>query len=183
MTDTIELLMDAAETGLRKRGYNAVSFRELADELGIKSSSVHYYFRKKEDLGLALIHRYSIRFFKMLDERAAGLEDADARFHAFCEVYRLALVQSDSLCLCGVLGAESGGLPAPLAEGVNAFFQANVDWLEKSFPANWPKSAKRARAFQCVATLQGAMMLANSLNDNEAFDRCVQNLSSDLFGE
>ena len=175
--------MDAAETGIRERGYNAVSFRELADELGIKSSSVHYYFRKKEDLGLALIHRYLTRFFNMLDERAVGLEDADAKFRAFCEVYRLALVKSDSLCLCGVLGAESGGLPRPLAEGVNAFFQANVDWLEKSFPANWPKSAKRARAFQCVATLQGAMILSNSLNDNEAFDRCVQNLSSDLFGE
>lgn len=66
MAETIDLLMNAAESGIRQKGYNAVSFRELADDLGIKSSSVHYYFRKKEDLGLALVERYSDRFLKNL---------------------------------------------------------------------------------------------------------------------
>ena len=57
MSETIDRLLDAAEDGMRLRGYHAVSFRELAMALGIKSASVHYYFRQKEDLGLALVAR------------------------------------------------------------------------------------------------------------------------------
>ena len=33
MADTRELLLDAAEHGMRRRGYHAVSFRDLAAEL------------------------------------------------------------------------------------------------------------------------------------------------------
>jgi AcrR family transcriptional regulator len=56
---TVEVLLDAAEKRIRKCGYNAVSFRDLAVDADIKSASVHYHFPRKEDLGLALVQRYS----------------------------------------------------------------------------------------------------------------------------
>ena len=54
LSKTLDKLMDAAENSVRMRGYHAVSFRDLADELGIKSSSVHHYFPRKEDLAVAV---------------------------------------------------------------------------------------------------------------------------------
>lgn len=174
MSATIDQLMDAAENGIRLHGYHAVSFRDLADELGIKSSSVHYYFRHKEDLGLALVRRYSERFFAALNAKTANAKTPEARLRAFCDVYRNALVGSDRICLCGMLGAEGCGLPQTLGDAVASFFSANIDWLVDALPKEVHQ--RRKRATHIVATLQGAMILASSMKNPKIFDDAVTSL-------
>ena len=44
MADTRDKLMDLAEELLQTVGYNAFSFHDLADRIGIKTASIHYYF-------------------------------------------------------------------------------------------------------------------------------------------
>ncbi len=176
MSDRLEILMDAAENGIRLRGYHAVSFRDLADELGIKSSSVHYYFRQKEDLGVALIERYQSRFFEAVETAAAKAQTSGDKIKAFAHVYRQALVGSDRICLCGMLGAESCGLPQPVSAAVAEFFQQNINWLVEALPAGLGTRERRNKAKHIVATLQGAMMLAAALGDNRVFDSAVRDL-------
>ena len=173
---TKTLLLDAAEIGIRQKGYNAVSFRELADELSIKSASVHYHFRKKEDLGLALVDRYAQQFFEALNTRAAGANSPNEKLRAFCDTYRDALVASDSICLCGILGAESASLPDALSNHVTDYFAANIKWLTDALPSDWESSRKQAQAAHILATLQGAMMLSSSMKDTAIFDQAVEHL-------
>lgn len=161
MSETIEKILDAAESAMRLRGYHAVSFRDLADVLGIKSASIHYHFRQKEDLGRALVERYAERFFAALDETRA--ED---RLAAYCATYRAALVGSDRICLCGMLGAESCGLPDGLSDAVRLFFQRNLEWLRR-------ECASEAAAAHMLASMQGAMMLAQAMGDYTLFDQVV----------
>ncbi len=47
MSSIAESIMDAAELRMRGGGFNGFSFREIADDVGIKSSSVHYHFPTK----------------------------------------------------------------------------------------------------------------------------------------
>lgn len=176
--NTKTLLMDAAEIGIRQKGYNAVSFRELADELSIKSASVHYHFRKKEDLGLALVDRYSQQFFEALNARANSANTPEEKLRAFCDTYRDSLVNSDAICLCGILGAESASLPQALSNHVTDYFAANIKWLTDALPADWDTPRKQARAAHILATLQGAMMLSTSMKDTAIFDQSVENLLS-----
>lgn len=176
MTETIETLLDAAESGVRTRGYHAVSFRDLAEELGIKSSSVHYYFRQKQDLGLALVERYAARFFAALNRQAETARSSEDRIRAYCEVYRQALTGSDQICLCGMLGAESFGLPAQVSDAVAAFFKANINWLENALPGALSLTERLNAAVHILATLQGAMVLASNLKDHQVFDNVVQDL-------
>ena len=182
MSDTLTSLMDAAEDAIRLRGYHAVSFRDLAEELGIKSSSVHYYFRQKEDLGLALVQRYEERFFAGLETRSAKAISPAEKLRAFADTYRTALVEADRICLCGMLGAESCGLPKELAGAVAAFFQRNIDWIVEALPRERSVSSRRKRANHIVAALQGAMMLASSLSDHKIFDQAVQDLLTERKG-
>jgi TetR/AcrR family transcriptional regulator, transcriptional repressor for nem operon len=178
MNEMTEKLLDTAEAAIRARGYHAVSFRELADELGIKSASVHYYYRQKEDLGLALVARYEARFFHQLNEATVSANSFDERLRAFIGVYRAALVSSDSICLCGMLGAESSGLPHPVGAAVAGFFKANVVWLIKGMDAALPMHSRRERATTMVAALQGAMMIATSMKDHRLFDMVSTNFLS-----
>ena len=176
MSETLETLLDAAESDIRLRGYHAVSFRELADEIGIKSSSVHYYFRQKEDLGLALVERYAERFFAALEKLTKRAKTPEERLRAFANLYRQALVGTDRICLCVVLGVESRGLPPALANVVADFFEANIQWLADSLPQTLPADERRSRAIHVVGALQGAMLLASTLGDHGIFDSAAKDL-------
>jgi len=55
MTDKRTEIETAATEAVQRSGLNNVSFRTLADSVGVKSSSVHYYFAEKSDLANAII--------------------------------------------------------------------------------------------------------------------------------
>ena len=176
MNQTKDQLLDTAERRMRAGGYHAVSFRDLADDLGIKSASVHYYFRQKEDLGVALVDRYAGRFFDALE----ALQDDGMRpIEAFAQAYRDAYQAEQSGCLCGMLGAETRGLPQTVGDRAKAFMDRNMDWLVEALPDDIPDEARRQAAVQVLASLQGAMMLAVSLNDSWMLDAVVDGLRSD----
>jgi TetR/AcrR family transcriptional repressor of nem operon len=174
--DTTNKLLDAAEYRMRRGGYNAVSFRDLAGDMDIKSSSVHYHFPRKEDLGVALVERYSERFFAALAKASKKATTPTQKLQAFRSVYRMALNKDDAVCLCGLLGAEMAGLPDALTTGVQSFFKANVEWIVQALPDDLSKSEKYKRANTIVATHQGAMMMATSLRDKKLFDSVTEHL-------
>ena len=57
MSDIKTAIMDAAERRMQLGGFGGFSFRELAADVGVKSSSVHYHFPTKEALAAAVIRR------------------------------------------------------------------------------------------------------------------------------
>ena len=166
---TAEKLLDAAETRMRTGGFHAVSFRDLADDLSIKSASVHYYYRHKEDLGAAVVARYRERVLDRLDVIAGPDAEIKQRIEAMCIVFREALVQADQVCLCGVLGAEALGLPGAVRTEVSKFLGDCAECLAVGFRLADAKDAQ-ARALTVLAALEGAMILAVSQDDIAVFD-------------
>lgn len=170
--DTRTQILDSAERAMRLRGYHAVSFRDLADELGIKSASIHYHFRHKEDLGFALVDRYAACVSKSVGPvREVGWPEA---VDAFGSVYRNALHIQELQCLCGMLAAESAGLPEKVSKRVTAFFEHNIAWLVESMPESFKD--KRSKALRIQAEVQGAMTLAVSLSDPTILDASIHQL-------
>ncbi|MGB0504947.1 MAG: TetR/AcrR family transcriptional regulator [Pikeienuella sp.] len=158
--NTVDRLMDVAEAAIRQRGFHAVSFRDLAAELGVKSASVHYHFRTKEDLGVALVERYGKEITAALN---AWEGDAATGFFM---VHKQAMDDDGRLCLCAMLGAESCGLPDGVARAVRAYYERNLNWLIE-------KLGDKARASQVFAAAQGAMILALTLDDHQLFDQAM----------
>lgn len=176
MNETVDQLLNAAEAAIRSRGYHGVSFRDLAADVGIKSASVHYYFPQKEDLAVALVGRYARNFFKDLDQRCATSKSPENLLAIFCNAYRSALERSDRACLCGMLGAESCGLPKPVSDAVASFFEDNIAWISRTLPKTIPTRVRRNRAAQILASLQGGMMIATTLKDHTLFDGIVRRI-------
>ena len=61
MRDVKTAILDAAERRMQIGGFGGFSFREIAADVGIKSSSVHYHFPTKENLAAAVIRRWPKR--------------------------------------------------------------------------------------------------------------------------
>ena len=172
---TAEQILDAAEKRFRLNGYYGVSFRELADDVSVKSASVHYHFPAKADLGEALVKRYRNRFFEDLASRT-GAATPRQKLRAFAAAYRDALEKGGAICLCGMLGAESSGLPKAVARAVRGFFEANIAWVGSVLEEGSLSDAPQDDAALIVATLQGALILASSLDDLSVYDAAARRI-------
>jgi TetR/AcrR family transcriptional repressor of nem operon len=160
MNETTDAIMDAAECRIRAGGYTGFSFRDLASDVGVKSASVHYHFPTKETLAAAVARRYKDRFLAAVDQDIADGSDVVA---AWKSGFRQALHRDGRMCLCGVLGAAAGALPDEVLTEVRAFFEAGLAQMTA-------RRLTAEKASQVLATLEGAMLLANVLGRPAAFD-------------
>ena len=162
-----EKILEAAENRVRGAGFAEMSFRDLANDVGIKSASVHYHFPTKPDLGEALVARYAEQFEAELAK--INLDDLHTALDGFVALYSRALVLNESICLCAIMGAEAIGLPENVNQRTKAFFAMNKDWLEGLFARHGIANAAD-KAGLVVAALEGGMIVASASNDRAIFD-------------
>ena len=167
MSDTTEAIMDAAEARIRVGGYAGFSFRDLAEDVGVKSASVHYHFRTKEVLAAAVARRYKDRFLETVEQDIVAGSDVVA---AWKDGFRQALYGDGRMCLCGILGAAAGALPEEVLIEARAFFEACLEQMTAG-------GLTAGRAAQVLATLEGSMLLATVLNRPVVFDEATAALA------
>lgn len=186
MDQTRAQILDAAEQLAQLRGFNAFSYRDIAEQVGIRGPSIHYHFPSKDDLGVALVERYRDQFAQActhIDRKARSVSD---RLRRFAAVFRATLERGNRMCLCGMLAAELSTLSEPIQLGVQGFWSDCERWLasaledgretgELSFRGD---SARRAAVV--LAGLEGAMLAARVADDPGKFDRIARTLLDEL---
>jgi TetR/AcrR family transcriptional regulator, transcriptional repressor for nem operon len=76
-------LLGLAETLVRTPGYNGFSYRDLAEQIGITTASIHYHFPTKGDLGEALIENEREVIARNLAQLDAAEKDPRRRLERF----------------------------------------------------------------------------------------------------
>src|ERR1700761_9567368 len=107
MSDVKTAIMDAAERRIQLGGFGGFSFREIAADVGIKSSSVHYHFPTKEDLAAAVIRRWAEYTSELIDKE---LEKDPDPIRVWTKAFRGTAFSEARMCPCTVLGAGSQDL-------------------------------------------------------------------------
>jgi len=103
MSDKRDEILKIGEDLLRRNGYNAFSYNDISRPLGIKNAAIHYYFPKKSDLGISIIHR-NLKAVDDLDSKYAS-SSALTRLKAFMNVYAESY-KNNKVCLVGALATE-----------------------------------------------------------------------------
>jgi TetR/AcrR family transcriptional repressor of nem operon len=168
MRDAKIAIMDAAERRIQLGGFGGFSFREIAADVGIKSSSVHYHFPSKEDLGVAVIRRWGEETSKHIDE---ALEKGGDPISVWIKAFRGTAVSKNHICPCTVLGAASQDLPKAVAKEVKAFFKMCQDKMVS-------EGLSPTDAAKVLSTITGALVIANALRDTAEYDRATKELLS-----
>ncbi|WP_372085051.1 TetR/AcrR family transcriptional regulator [Tistrella mobilis] len=171
---TKDTLIDSGIRLVRKQGYAGFSYADLSQVVGIRKPGIHHHFPAKEDLGVAMVDRYSETFRKRLRAIAAETTSLKDKIAAYAEIYREAL-ELDEGCLCGMLASEVSILPDAVRLRVSAFFEENVRWLEGVLRAD-PKRDVEAEARMILGTLQGTLVVARALADRGLFENAVAGL-------
>lgn len=184
---TNEEILDVAQHLIQVHGWHGFSFRDIADALGIKSSSLHYHFPKKADLGVAVVKRYSERRRDELRILAETKKSPAEKLKAFSGVFH-ALLADGRVCLCGFLAVERRSIPPEVKAEVDVFFQLNITWLSdllerarKDGVFSFSESAT-ARARAIFSILEGAMIILDGEKATQQLNGLVRSVLADLTG-
>ncbi|TDF66871.1 TetR/AcrR family transcriptional regulator [Cupriavidus sp. L7L] len=126
-----EELVEHALVLIRRRGFNGFSYRDLAELVGVKTSSIHYYFPTKEDLVLEAVREYSARKqarLAAIDSSLPPAEQARQYLAPLC-----AGAGTDEACLVGMLAADVLMLPESVRSAMRDFVRLNEQWLARLF--------------------------------------------------
>jgi TetR/AcrR family transcriptional repressor of nem operon len=178
---TPERILDVAERLVQTRGFNGMSYADIAETLGVTKASLHYHFPTKADLGARLVSRYEEAFLRALAAIDENDADPGRRLRAYAGIYEDVL-RKNRMCLCGMLAAEHATLPREMRSRLGAFFDANESWLvgvlergrsERSLSFEGPANVK---ARMLIGSLEGAMLLARSYGQVERFTQVATQL-------
>lgn len=135
-----------------RQGYNATGIDAVLKEAGVPKGSFYYYFKSKEEFGLAVIDHFAERYDQRLD---TFLNDEEVtplnRIRNLLEggLVRLEQNQCARGCLIGNLGQE-------LADQ-NERFRSRLDEIFRSW---------KERYAACLREAQGAGELSRDLDSN-----------------
>ena len=175
--DTRETIMAIARKMVQTRGYNGLSFRELAKEVGIKSASIHYHFPTKGDLGAALAKRYTEDGLRYLQGLRLESDDPAVWIKGYTEIFRMALVNENRMCLCGIMAAEYDDLPPEVRKEVDGFTDLNVQWLADVLSicqSQLDDQQRQRHALAIYAAVEGAQLIARGSGDITVYDRTIE---------
>lgn len=170
-----EAILAAARHTAQAHGYSGLNFRDLADEVGIKAASIHYYFPSKADLGAAVARRYWEDTAAELDSMLVKIGDPLRCLHQYPDIFRKSLERDNRMCLGSFMAAEHDDLPEAVKKEVQTFGDVNVAWLAKVLTAaavvTPGESGQRGRAI--FAAIAGAQLMARSRSDISLFDSLI----------
>lgn len=172
MNATADRILDAGQELIQTGGFSAMSFQDIASEVGIRKPSIIHHFPTKAELGVAIIRRYRDTFAAQLQQISE--EPTKSSWDAlefYFSPYLFLASTPDKVCLCGALAGEIPVLPEVMRVGVKQFIEAHQRWLEEILREgvergefvliDSPKSLSRV----IFNSLQGSLLFRRSTGD------------------
>jgi TetR/AcrR family transcriptional repressor of nem operon len=170
-------IIDLAEALLMESGFNAISYQDVADRIGIRKASIHYHFPSKADLGAAVVGRYIAKLAGAMapvsELDASGVTQA---FEGFLGVFAMVAATPRKVCLGGVLGAEFETLPENMRTEVQRFYRLAQAWLGALLERGREvgvfrfDGAAEGRARAILAMLEGSLIVERVLQEDAEVD-------------
>ncbi|KAF2333954.1 TetR/AcrR family transcriptional regulator [Flavobacterium nitrogenifigens] len=123
---TRENIIDKADQFIRDKGYNAFSFKDISNDIGIKTASIHYHFPTKSDLGVATIKEHIARCEGL--KRKVAHESPLVKLQAFLEV-QTQIKKENKVCIVGSLATDLNTLDNSIKVELQTFAQIVINWL------------------------------------------------------
>ena len=172
MNATADRILDAGQELIQTGGFSAMSFQDIASEVGIRKPSIIHHFPTKAELGVAIIRRYRDTFAAQLQQISE--DPAKSSWDAlefYFSPYLFLASTPDKVCLCGALAGEIPVLPGVMRVEEKQFIEAHQRWLEEILREgvergelvliDSPKSLSRV----IFNSLQGSLLVTRSTGD------------------
>ncbi len=184
---TAHRILDAAEVLTQTLGFNAFSYKDLQNEVGIKTSSIHYYFPTKHDLASTMTERYTQGFVEQLSSIDAQKSSGLSRLKALSQLFNQVLSEG-KLCLCGMLACDIVALPQAVHEQLRHFFSVIEEWVGRAIALGQAQGDIaqsidiKLSSAHFLAVLEGGMMVARTHQKDHNFEAMMNQSITYLTG-
>jgi len=182
MSETKGKIVAMADRLVRTKGFNAFSYKDIADPLNIRNAAVHYHFPAKTDLGVEVIEQ-EIEKFNSSTAKWKHLPE-DEQLAKLVDVFRKHNGQGN-ICLMGSLATDFETFSPAMQTKVQEMADGIVSWLTNCLERGRKnkrlhfKGAADARALIIMSNLQSSLLLSRVMGPS-AFRRIADQLMEDL---
>ena len=154
---------------VRTGGSHSLNFRDLGAVVGVKSSSIHYYFPTKADLLAEIVKDYGQEFMKELDRRTLNAKTLSKTLEiliSICEESQ----KEKLICLCGSLATESRELEHHVVDKVSDFFSVLEVWISQKIKFyKYDTDISRLDLSKVIVSLiEGALIVDRAHGNNDS---------------
>jgi AcrR family transcriptional regulator len=160
-------LVSAAVGLTYQNGFGATSLADIAREAEVPLGNVYYYFKTKDEIGLAII-----------EQRLAGLSAQQQRWNEagspkdrLCACVQDVFENKDFLaqygCAVGTFCSELHKASWSIAASVTEIFARHLAWIESQFRELGKGKQSKSLAVHLLSALQGVSILAHSFHDSD----------------
>lgn len=172
--DIHQHILDTAESLIQMKGYNAFSYKDISALVGVKTSSIHYYFPTKADLGKAVVKQH---IGLLCDELELLINDQKLSCIKKLELFIDGIVSKTYLadrkmCLGGMLASDVLTLPDIIQTEVRIFFNRLEEWIKRLFVESIQKKEFfikkediQNESLLIFSLLEGALLLSRLFQD------------------
>ncbi|PZP42973.1 MAG: TetR/AcrR family transcriptional regulator [Pseudopedobacter saltans] len=181
--ETKEQLIEIASELLIDNGYNAFSYKTISEKIGIKTSSIHYHFPSKVDLGISVVKKHQ----QAMEELIARTQNAPAikKLEKIFTYYKR-LAQAQKVCIVGALTSDISTLEEPLKMEIIRFSSQVIDFIVAIFEqgqyentiAQFPTNQIKAR--NVIATMVALVQFRRIDHDYTSFAASMDVLWNEL---
>ena len=167
---TRETIIDTADQLIRSKGFNAFSFKDISNKIGIKTASIHYHFPTKSDLGIATIKEHIERFEHLKKEFAD--KSPLQKLNGFLSIYSQ-IKSENKVCLVGSLATDLNTVDHNIKSELQTFAELVLLWIteilaegkkQKVFEFN---TIPRTKALLIITNILAIVQLSRLTNDED----------------
>ena len=180
MTSTADKILDVAQSLIVAGGYNAFSYADISDAIGIRKASIHHHFPTKAELVATLVDRYRQQTEAGMTSLQAQSANPAEQLQSYLSFWQICIRDASlPFCVCAMLAGEMQMLPEDVASRVRAHFHSLARWLASVLQAGAEQRVFRLdkrpedEAQVLMASVHGAMLSARAFNDPELFAAIV----------
>ncbi len=183
-SDTKTQALELAKTYLQTLGFNGFSFQTIADALGIKKASLHYYFASKEEMGLALIDDYEEGYLAWVERVSAmsAKEKLEKMIKGFVKLSE----KNQMICPLGVFSSDFHTVTNKIKKKTRDFHLVQREWLIKTIDQGKKEGTlkknlnSKVTADWIMATLQGGVQVARLRGEMESLKKMLETMLETL---
>ncbi|WP_292388594.1 TetR/AcrR family transcriptional regulator [Methanosarcina sp. UBA5] len=188
MTDknqTKQQILHYARHFLQCQGYNGFSYNDISQKLGIKNSSIHYYYPRKEDLVAALLEDSRENLAKTIVQIVESGGSAREQLQYYFDYALKDFDEGKRICPPGSVILDFDKLPEEVKKQNLLLIHYILDWISKVLRIGLEQGEfnfsdpVETRAELIVETLMGARLLS-SIQGRKTLVRSISLIKSDL---
>ncbi len=176
-------IIQACDDLLYHKGYNTMSFSDIAEASGIPRGNLNYHFKTKQQVLDAVIEYRLGQTREMLDHWERNLDSPRERLKRFA---RIALNEQENVlrfgCPMGSLNTELGKYQPELQAISRQQFDLFREWLVRQFRDLCPERDADALALHLLTQTQGVAVVAQVYADASLIRREVEEILAWLDG-